>query len=126
MRLLEKALGSCEGIQEVQVGKLGERGGYVVDNSLCRMKSEAASQSRGRPEAKGRVHFQGLGCMPSLILQGELCSLTHSKRYGHVAIPLSGDMTYRVGQAWLDGPRHKQCSVQLRYHLWSLKGSRGC
>ncbi len=36
--------------------------------------------------------------MPSTILQSDLCSLTHSKRYGHVAIPLSGDMTYRVGQ----------------------------
>ena len=58
----------------------------VVDKSLCRMKSEAASERRGRPEAKGRVHFRGLGCMPSTILQSDLCNLTHSKRYGHVAI----------------------------------------
>ena len=35
--------------------------------------------------------------LPSAILQSDLCSLTHSKKYGHVVIPLSGDMTYRVG-----------------------------
>ena len=49
------------------------------------------------PKAKGRVHFRGLVCMPSMILQSDLYSLTHSKKYGHVAIPLSWDMTYRVG-----------------------------
>ena len=35
--------------------------------------------------------------MPSAFLQSELCSLTHSKRCGHVAFLLSGDMSYRVG-----------------------------
>ena len=33
----------------------------LVDESLCRMKSEAASESQERPEAEGRVHVRGLG-----------------------------------------------------------------
>ena len=35
--------------------------------------------------------------MLSTILQSDLCSLNHFKRYGHAAIPLSGDMNYGVG-----------------------------
>ena len=67
---------------------------HVVDNPLCRMKSEAASKSRGRPKAEGRVQICGLGW--SAILQSGLC-MTPSKRFEYVAFPLSEYITYRVG-----------------------------
>ncbi len=69
----------------------------VVDNALCKMKSEAVSESQGSPQIKGRLQLQGLGCMPRSILQNDPGSSNYSKGYGLVAIPLRGIICFRVG-----------------------------
>ena len=60
--------------------------------------------------------------MPSTILQSELCSLTHPKRYGHIAIPLCGDMIYRVGEVPRTGSNAiGTCGDCCDYEVWAPK-----